>query len=84
MAGAQDVLAELFLVRREDADATPTARDGDIPLLRVCRRLDGGGYSKCPTALYHVLNCLTNGALRIESFKVLHDHHSMRGSAMQC
>lgn len=40
VAGARDVLAELLLVRREDADAAPSARDGHVPLLRVRRCLD--------------------------------------------
>ena len=35
MPGASDVLAQLLLVRREDADAAPSARNGHIPLLRV-------------------------------------------------
>ena len=43
VAGARHVLPELFLVRREDADAAPTARDGHIPLLRTRGRLDGRG-----------------------------------------
>jgi hypothetical protein len=41
MTGAGDILAKLLLVRREDADATPSARNRHIPLLRVRRRLDG-------------------------------------------
>ena len=41
MAGAGDILAKLLLVRREDADAAPPARNGHIPLLRVRRGLDG-------------------------------------------
>ena len=41
MPGALDVLAQLLLVRREDADATTTAGNGHIPLLRVGRGLDG-------------------------------------------
>src|SRR5438445_2139634 len=41
MAAAGDILAQLLLVRREDADATSPARNGHIPLLRVRRGLDG-------------------------------------------
>ena len=41
MARANDILAKLLLVRREDADAVPSARNGHIPLLRVRRQLDG-------------------------------------------
>ena len=41
MTGARHVLTKLLLVRCEDADAAPTARDGHIPLLRICRGLDG-------------------------------------------
>ena len=40
--GARDVLTQLLLVWREDANATPPARNGHIPLLRVGRSLDGG------------------------------------------
>jgi hypothetical protein len=40
MAGASDILAKLPLVRREDADAAPPARNRHIPLLCVRRRLD--------------------------------------------
>lgn len=40
VAGARNVLAELRLVRREDANAASPARNGHIPLLGVCRRLD--------------------------------------------
>ena len=42
MPGARDVLAQLFLVRGEDADSAPSTRDGHIPLLCVGRGLDGG------------------------------------------
>ena len=37
MARASEILAKLLLVRREDADAAPSARNGHIPLLRVRR-----------------------------------------------
>jgi hypothetical protein len=40
VAGTRDVLAELFFVRREDANTTSAARDGHVPLLRVRRCLD--------------------------------------------
>ena len=40
MTGAGDVLTKLLLVRRENANAAPPARNGHIPLLRVRRRLD--------------------------------------------
>jgi hypothetical protein len=40
VTGTGHVFAELLLVRCEDADATPPARDGHIPLLRIRRRLD--------------------------------------------
>ena len=42
MAGARHILAELLLVRRENADAASPARNGHIPLLRVGRSFDGG------------------------------------------
>jgi hypothetical protein len=42
VAGTRQILAQLLLVGRENADAAPPARDGDIPLLRVRRGLDGG------------------------------------------
>lgn len=42
MAGASHVLAQLLLVRREDADAASPARNGHIPLLRTRGGLDGG------------------------------------------
>ena len=42
MAGAGDIFAKLLLVRGEDADAAPPARNGHLPLLRVRRWLDGG------------------------------------------
>ena len=42
VAGTRQILAQLLLVRRENADATPPARNGDIPLLRVGCGLDGG------------------------------------------
>src|SRR2546425_5831502 len=35
VTGARDILAELLLVRCENADTAPAARDADIPLLRV-------------------------------------------------
>lgn len=41
MAGARHILAKLLLVRRKDADAAPTTRDSHIPLLCICRGLDG-------------------------------------------
>ena len=41
MTGTADSLAKLRFVRRENADATPPARNGHIPLLRVRRGLDG-------------------------------------------
>ena len=41
MTGARDILTKLLLVRRENADAAPSARNGDIPLLRVRCRLNG-------------------------------------------
>src|SRR5208282_194396 len=40
MTGAGDILTKLLLVRCEDADATPPARNGHIPLQRVRRLLD--------------------------------------------
>src|SRR5258706_2948942 len=36
------VFPQLNLVRRENADAAPTARNGDIPLLRIGCGLNGG------------------------------------------
>ncbi len=42
MTGVGHILAQLLFIWRENADATPSARNGHIPLLRVCRRLDGG------------------------------------------
>ena len=42
VAGARQILTQLLLVRREYADAAPPARNGDIPLLRVGSRFDGG------------------------------------------
>ena len=42
MTGTGYVFAQLLLVGREYADATPPARDGHIPLLRIRRRLDCG------------------------------------------
>lgn len=41
VAGANQVFAKLFFVGREDADATPTARNRDVPLLRAGRGFDG-------------------------------------------
>lgn len=41
VAGAAYILAELLLVRCEDANAAPTPRNGHIPLLGICCRLDG-------------------------------------------
>ena len=41
MTGARYIFTKLLLVRRENADASPTARDGHIPLLRISRCLDG-------------------------------------------
>ena len=38
VTGAGDILAKLLLVRRENADAAPSARNGHIPLLRIRRR----------------------------------------------
>jgi hypothetical protein len=35
MTGGEDVLAKLFLVGREDADAFSTTRNGDVPLLGI-------------------------------------------------
>lgn len=40
--GARHIFAQLLFVRREDSDATPPARNGHIPLLRVGRGLYGG------------------------------------------
>ena len=40
MTGAGDILTKLLLVRRENANAAPPARNGHIPLLRVRCRLD--------------------------------------------
>jgi hypothetical protein len=40
MTGAGDIFTKLLLVRRENANAAPPARNGHIPLLRVRRRLD--------------------------------------------
>ena len=42
VAGTRQILTQLLLVRRENADAAPPARNGDIPLLRVGCGLDGG------------------------------------------
>ena len=42
VTGTGHVFAELLLVRRENADAAPPARDGHIPLLRIRRCFDGG------------------------------------------
>ena len=42
VAGADEVLAELVLVRGEDADSTAAAGDADVPLLGICGGLDGG------------------------------------------
>ena len=42
VAGTRQILAQLLLVRRENADTAPPARNRDIPLLRVRRGLDGG------------------------------------------
>ena len=41
VTGARHILPQLLFVRREDADASPPARNGHIPLLRVRRGLDG-------------------------------------------
>jgi hypothetical protein len=41
MARARDIFAELHIVRRENTDAAPPARDGHRPLLPVGRSLDG-------------------------------------------
>jgi hypothetical protein len=40
MTGAGDILTKLLLVRRKNANAAPSSRNGYIPLLRVRRRLD--------------------------------------------
>ena len=40
MTGTGDILTKLLLVRRENADAAPPARNCYIPLLRIRRRLD--------------------------------------------
>lgn len=40
VAGARHILAQLLLVRREDADAAPTPRNRHKPLLGVGRRLE--------------------------------------------
>ena len=40
LATARYSVPELFFVRREDLDASPAPRDGDIPLLRIRRRSD--------------------------------------------
>lgn len=42
VAGARQVLTQLLLVRRKNANAAPPARNGDIPLLGVGSGLDGG------------------------------------------
>src|SRR5580692_7283371 len=42
VAGANQIFSQLNFVRREDSDAAPTARNGDIPLLSVGCRLDSG------------------------------------------
>jgi len=41
MTGAGDIFTKLLLVRRENTNAAPSARNGHIPLLRIRRRLDG-------------------------------------------
>ena len=41
VTGANEIFAQLNFVRRENADAAPPARNGDIPLLGVGSRLDG-------------------------------------------
>jgi len=41
VTGANHVLPQLSLVRREDANAAPAARDRHVPLLCVRRGLDG-------------------------------------------
>jgi hypothetical protein len=40
MTGTNQILTQLNFVRRENADATPTARNGDIPLLGTIRSLE--------------------------------------------
>src|ERR1035441_7566687 len=42
VTGAHEVFTQLNFIRRENADAAPPARNGDIPLLGVGSRLDGG------------------------------------------
>lgn len=42
VTGANEIFTQLNFVRGENADAAPTARNGDIPLLGVGGRLDGG------------------------------------------
>ncbi len=41
VTGANQIFAQLNFIRRENANAAPTARNGDIPLLGIGRRLDG-------------------------------------------
>src|ERR1039457_6640871 len=41
VTGTGHIFTELLLVRRENADATPPARNSDIPLLRVRCGLHG-------------------------------------------
>lgn len=42
VAGTDEVFAQLNFIRRENSDAAPPARNGDIPLLGIGSRLDGG------------------------------------------
>src|SRR5437870_9134306 len=42
LPGAQYVFAQLFFVRRKNADAAPASRDRHIPLLIVGGSLDSG------------------------------------------
>ena len=42
VTGTNEIFAQLNFIRRENADAAPPARNGDIPLLGVGSRLDGG------------------------------------------
>ncbi len=42
VAGTRQILVQLLLIRGENADAAPPARNGNMPLLRIRCGLDGG------------------------------------------
>jgi hypothetical protein len=42
VTGANKIFTQLNFIRRENTDAAPPARNGDIPLLRAGSGLDGG------------------------------------------